>query len=288
MNGTTRTLKKSRVLVTITPYTEQEKRVLNGSTTTATTTSNGTTNSTTNTTNSTVPIPPPPAPPLPLPAKTSTSEDSVEMQSIESFKLKDTPNPVIPKPPPTYFPLSNSSSTSTVNGSPRHVATSTGTKTQAKDKEQSTSPSNEITKTTTGNGVSSNGTTAGGPTPKAPAGKVAIRIGAYEGEAKQPSKLDFLAQQSRVEKSGSDESNGPVVSRLQNELAATLQRSNLRRKTEGDNQATTKSIPENTTTSEKETTNPEPNKLPQSTVEKLASALGNKVTIRVNPEDGSR
>lgn len=192
---------------------------------------------------------------------------------------------MIPKPPPTYFPLSNSSSTSTVNGSPRHVGTAA--KTQGKEKE-STSPSNEATKPTTGNVVSSNGTAVpGGPTAKAPAGKVAIRIGAYEGEVKQPAKLDFLAQQSRVEKNVADESNGPVVSRLQNELAATLQRSNLRRKTEGDNQ-TAKSIPENTTTNDKETTNPEPNKLPQSTVEKLASALGNKVTIRVNPEDSSR
>lgn len=65
-------------------------------------------------------------------------------------------------------------------------------------------------------------------------GKVAIRIGAYEGEAKQPSKLDFLSQQSRADRNGTDElANGPVVSRLQNELAATLQRSNLRRKTDG-------------------------------------------------------
>ncbi|KAK2584755.1 hypothetical protein KPH14_007082 [Odynerus spinipes] len=270
---------------------EQEKRVLNGSTTTTTTNSNVPTNPTPNTTNS-APIPPPPAPPappLPVVTKAATSEDSVEMQSIESFKLKDAPNPVIPKPPPTYFPLSNSSSTSTINGSPRHVAAGTAAKTQVKEKEQSTSPSTETAKIVTGNGVSPNGTVAGGPTAKAPVGKVAIRIGAYEGEAKQPAKLDFLAQQPRVEKSVNDETNGPVVSRLQNELAATLQRSNLRRKTEGDNQTTTaKSIPENTTTSEKETTNPEPNKLPQSTVEKLASALGNKVTIRINPEDGSR
>lgn len=69
---------------------------------------------------------------------------------------------------------------------------------------------------------------------KPSSGKVAIRIGAYEGEAKQPSKLDFLSQQSRADRNGTDElANGPVVSRLQNELAATLQRSNLRRKTDG-------------------------------------------------------
>lgn len=69
---------------------------------------------------------------------------------------------------------------------------------------------------------------------KPSSGKVAIRIGAYEGEAKQPSKLDFLSQQTRADRNGTDElANGPVVSRLQNELAATLQRSNLRRKTDG-------------------------------------------------------
>ncbi|XP_046817844.1 uncharacterized protein LOC124423754 isoform X1 [Vespa crabro] len=273
---------------------EQEKRVLaNGSNTTNSTNVSNTTNATnttnntntTSNTNNNTTSAPPPAPPLPFPTKTTTSEDSVEMQSIESFKLKDTPNPVIPKPPPTYFPLSNSSSPGS-NGSPRHAAT--GNKTQViKEKDQSTSPANETNKnsTTNNNAVSPNGTA--GP-PKPTVGKVAIRIGAYEGEAKQPAKLDFLAQQPRTEKNGTEEANGPVVSRLQNELAATLQRSNLRRKTEGENQTTAKSIPENTVMSEKETTNLEPNKLPQSTVEKLASALGNKVTIRINPEDGSR
>lgn len=201
----------------------------NPTNTTSNTNTMSNTNTTSNTNNSTTSAPPP-APPLPLPTKTTTNEDSVEMQSIESFKLKDTPNPVIPKPPPTYFPLSNSSSPAS-NGSPRHAAT--GNKTQViKEKDQSTSPSNETNKnsTTNNNAVSPNGTA--GPL-KPTVGKVAIRIGAYEGEAKQPAKLDFLAQQPRAEKNGTDEANGPVVSRLQNELAATLQRSNLRRKTEG-------------------------------------------------------
>ncbi|KAI4501986.1 hypothetical protein M0802_002668 [Mischocyttarus mexicanus] len=318
---------------------EQEKRVMitNGS--------NNTTNSTNainsipnqnnaiinNTSSSFIPPPPAlPAPPLPISTKSekisTTTEDSVEMQSIESFKLKEAPNPVIPKPPPTYFPISNSSSPAS-NGSPRHVATTGNKTTQViiKEKDQPASlPLNETNKnstttttttattitttttttttttaaatttsttttttttTNTNNAVSPNGNTG---VPKPTVGKVAIRIGAYEGEAKQPAKLDFLAQQPRTEKNGTEEVNGPVVSRLQNELAATLQRSNLRRKTEGDNQTTAKSIQENTVTSDKETTNPEPNKLPQSTVEKLASALGNKVTIRINPDDGNR
>ncbi|XP_015187881.1 PREDICTED: uncharacterized protein LOC107072449 isoform X2 [Polistes dominula] len=273
-------------------------------------------NNNNNPTSSIIPPPPaPPAPPLPLPTKTGTTnnEDSVEMQSIESFKLKESPNPIIPKPPPTYFPLTNSSTPATNGGSPRHNPIGNKTTNQIiKDKDhhqQSASPINETNKnsittttttatttitnttatttttTTTNNVISPNGNTGGVPKPAV--GKVAIRIGAYEGEAKQPAKLDFLAQQPRTEKNGTEEANGPVVSRLQNELAATLQRSNLRRKTEGENQTTAKSIPENTMTSEKDTTNnQEPNKIPQSTVEKLATALGNKVTIKINPDDG--
>ena len=146
------------------------------------------------------------------------------MQSIESFKLKETPNPVIPKPPPTYFPIQNNS-TATSNGSPRH---GTGNKPQVNGKESSPSPVSETTKAAVSPAV------ANAQNLKPAAGKVAIRIGAYEGEAKQPSKLDFLSQQSRSDRNGTDElANGPVVSRLQNELAATLQRSNLRRKTDG-------------------------------------------------------
>lgn len=45
---------------------------------------------------------------------------------------------------------------------------------------------------------------------------------------------------------------------------------------------------ENVAMSSKETTNLEPNKLLQSNIEKLASALSNKVTIKVNPENSSR
>lgn len=166
------------------------------------------------------PMPPPAPPPLPLPSKNRNSDDSVEMQSIESFKLKETPN-TVPKPPPTYFPVTSPSST---NGSPRHVGI--GSKVP---KDVATSPVAELTKNSSASVSPTNGAS------KLPGGKVAIRIGAYEGETKQPSRLEFLPQQPSRDKNGvADESdNGPVVSRLQNELVATLQRSNLRRKTEG-------------------------------------------------------
>jgi len=49
-----------------------------------------------------------------------------------------------------------------------------------------------------------------------------------------------------------------------------------------------KTIHENAAASSNEATNSEPNKLLQSNVEKLASALSNKVTIKVNPENSSR
>lgn len=289
--------RRSRVLVTITPYGEQEKRVLNNSAT-----PNIPPAPPAPPAPPTPPAPPaqiaappvppappaPPAPPpLPLLSKSKSSEDAVEMQSIESFKLKETPNPVIPKPPPTYFPLQNSPVTT--NGSPRHTGTGaaigngTGNKPQVNGKD-TTSPVSEIPKPPAVPSAAMNG-----QIPKPAAGKVAIRIGAYEGEAKQPSKLDFLSQQTRPEKNGTNEiANGPVVSRLQNELAATLQRSNLRRKTDGEGQSAIKAIPENASTCNNETTNSEPGKLPQSSVEKLASALSNKVTIKVNPEQNNR
>ncbi|XP_011630670.1 uncharacterized protein LOC105422836 isoform X2 [Pogonomyrmex barbatus] len=241
---------------------EQEKRVLNEATTTAAATTDSS-------------VPPPP--PLPFPSKNRNSDDSVEMQSIESFKLKEMPN-TVPKPPPTYFPVTSPSST---NGSPRHIGT--GSKIP---KDAATSPVAELAKSSPASVSPTNGL----QTSKLPGGKVAIRIGAYEGETKQPSRLEFLPQQPSRDKNGvADESdNGPVVSRLQNELAATLQRSNLRRKTEGENQSPVKTIFENAATSSNETTNSEPNKLLQSNVEKLASALSNKVTIKVNPENSSR
>ncbi|XP_011158834.2 uncharacterized protein LOC105195214 isoform X3 [Solenopsis invicta] len=243
---------------------EQEKRTLNETTTTAATTV------------TTGPPVPPPAPPLPLPSKNRNSDDSVEMQSIESFKLKETPN-TVPKPPPTYFSITSPSST---NGSPRHIGT--GSKIP---KDAATSPVAELVKTSSVSVSPTNGAQS-----SKPSSKVAIRIGTYEGETKQPSRLEFLPQQPGRDKNGviDELDNGPVVSRLQNELAATLQRSNLRKKTEGENQSPVKTIHENAATSSNETTNSEPNKLLQSNIEKLASALSNKVTIKVNPENSSR
>ncbi|XP_070159559.1 protein scribble homolog isoform X1 [Polyergus mexicanus] len=248
---------------------EQEKKVLYETSTTmtaATTTTMGS------------PMPPPVPPPLPLPSKNRGNDDSVEMQSIESFKLKEAPN-TVPKPPPTYFPVTSPAS----NGSPHHIGT--GSKVP---KDAATSPVAELAKTS----LASISPTNGAQISKSLTGnKVAVRIGAYEGETKQPSRLEFLPQQPSRDRNGvvDEAANSPVVSRLQNELVATLQRSNLRRKTEGvENQSPVKTISENAATPSNNTTNSEPNKLLQGNVEKLASALSNKVTIRVNPENGSR
>lgn len=256
-------MKRKRALVTITPYNEQEKRVLN-ETPTATATAATTTSA------------PPAPPPLPLPSKNRGSDDAVEMQSIESFKLKETPS-TVPKPPPTYFPV-----TSPSTGSPRHI----GAGKIAGGKDAATSPVAELAKTPS----SASPTNSAQPSRQS-GGKVAIKIGTYEGETKQPSRLEFLPQQLGRERNSVAEetTNGPVVSRLQNELVATLQRSNLRRKTEGENQSPVKTIPENSATqSSNDTTNSEPHKLLQGNVEKLALALNNKVTIKVNPENNNR
>lgn len=55
-----------------------------------------------------------------------------------------------------------------------------------------------------------------------------------------------------------------------------------------DNLSPAKTISDNAATSGNDTTNSEPNRQCQSNVEKLASALGNKVTIKVNPENSGR
>ncbi|XP_025158416.1 uncharacterized protein LOC105188272 isoform X2 [Harpegnathos saltator] len=266
------------------PEKEQEKRMLNGTSSTATTTTTAASSAAAST-GAPVPPPPPAPPPLPLPSKSRGNDDSVEMQSIESFKLKETPS-TVPKPPPTYFPVSSPSLAP--NGSPRHNATGGNKPSVANGKDAATSPVAELAKSSPASVSPTNGAQAAAKS--SVGGKVAIRIGAYEGETKQPSRLEFLSQQTR-DKNGADDAsaaNGPVVSRLQNELAATLQRSNLRRKTEGENQSPVKTIPENAVTSSNDTTNSEPNKYFQGSVEKLASALNNKVTIKVNPENGSR
>jgi hypothetical protein len=134
-------------------------------------------------------------------AKKSSNDEAVEMQSIESFKLKESPLVHVPKPPSTYFPSS----------SPGKLESECARK---------------------------NGTTT--PRPSAicvsqgaakVVSKVAIRIGTYEGEAKQPSRLGFLNH--AAETKSTSERPSPVASRLQNELVATLQRSNLKKNIEG-------------------------------------------------------
>lgn len=158
------------------------------------------------------------------------------MQSIESFKLKDSPSPVIPKPPQTYFLLSpNTSPTSTPsNGSPRHSAiTTTKTQLNGNTSNTTTMEKKSITK------IDSNNLQSTMTLSSQIGGKIAVRIGSYEGESKQPSRLEFLPQQGKTITDSvtkpvivEEISNGPAVSRLQNELAATLQRSNLKKKTE--------------------------------------------------------
>lgn len=203
------------------------------------------------------PPPPPPPPPLPAPLESPTAkspeEDAVEMLSIESLKLKESPSPsTIPiKPPSTYFSVSNSGANSPTwsNGSPRHSP--------AKSLLQSNGLPNQSVNNNNNNNLARI-TTSDQQKPSPPIGKVApvvpgctfgggkiaVRIGAYEGETKQPSRLDFLPPAQTAARAAAElpaakiipeqvvDGGGPVVSRLQNELAATLQRSNLRKKTE--------------------------------------------------------
>lgn len=175
----------------------------------------------------------PPPPPMPLPASpTKSREDAVEMQSIESFKLKDTPSPVIPKPPTTYFSASNNTSpvSTPTNGSPHHIAVVKSPQLNGNKESVNNKCQVPMEKKSFVNIQNSNG-----PITANAGGKVAVRIGTYEGETKPPSRLEFLPQGRSTTDAGkpvAEVTNGPVVSRLQNELAATLQRSNLRKKTE--------------------------------------------------------
>lgn len=137
------------------------------------------------------------------------------MQSIESFKLKEPQSVAPPKPPSTYFPPSRD------DAGQDNVARRTASPTVPPVTNGTTTPP-------------ANNTVVG-------KGKVAIRIGAYSGEAKPPAKLDFLGGQAPtatptvapIIKGVEVKDSAPVASRLQNELAATLQRSNLRKKTDG-------------------------------------------------------
>lgn len=155
------------------------------------------------------------------------------MQSIESFKLKEPQSVGTPKPPSTYFPASRE------DGSQETGARRTGSPTVGVIGVGKKVPT-PVPGVVNGSAI---------PPPPPPAnsvvgkGKIAIRIGAYSGEAKPPSKLDFLGSQAPavtptpapapVLKGADVNDSAPVTSRLQNELAATLQRSNLRKKTDG-------------------------------------------------------
>lgn len=167
------------------------------------------------------------------------------MQSIESFKLKETPSPLIPKPPSTYFSLGNStgaSSPTSSAGSPRHNLSPAKQQLNGLAANQSVNSNiaNQIAIDQKRSSPIAKVAPPVVPMSTFGPGKVAVRIGAYEGETKQPSRLDFLPQPPprapelpTAKPVAEDVVDAPVVSRLQNELAATLQRSNLRKKTEG-------------------------------------------------------
>lgn len=124
--------------------------------------------------------------------KTSQSfNDSVEMESLESFKLNQ-PTNIKPKPPNTYFnkqPLSSKLS----NGS----ITSNTSATLKKSR------------------------------------PVSVTIGEYPSGTtrKQPTRFDFLPNGSQDRLDGSPV-NQPISSQFASELAQTLNRSNLRKRTE--------------------------------------------------------
>lgn len=115
--------------------------------------------------------------PLNLKGK-NLKEGNAEVESLESYKLKNPLN-VTPKPPSNYF-------------------------IQAPN---------------------------GPATMKKHARPVSVTIGEYVNNVgrKEPSKLDFLNGDKKDHRSPDDE---PITSRLQSELAMTLSRSNLRKKTE--------------------------------------------------------
>ncbi|XP_046432035.1 uncharacterized protein LOC124185374 [Neodiprion fabricii] len=222
---------------------------------------------------------PPPPPPRGVTAqkpKTNASDDAVEMQSIESFKLKEPQSVATPKPPSTYFPASRDESDS----STRRTGSPTGSG-DTKKQQQPTVPMAPSMP----NGAAAPVNTVVGK------GKVAIRIGAYSGEAKAPSKLDFLGGQpptgtptpTPIAKGVETTDSAPVASRLQNELAATLQRSNLRKKTDGEN-ATARPVSNNAASPTRFGAE-NPAIITQSNVERLAAVLSNKVTIKINTID---
>ncbi|XP_053600107.1 uncharacterized protein LOC128669362 isoform X2 [Plodia interpunctella] len=112
--------------------------------------------------------------------KAKTNEEDVDLESLESFKLKNPAN-VLPKPPSTYF-----------------VRAPNGTATMKKH-----------------------------------ARPVSVTIGEYASTGaarREPTKLDFLSADRPDGRHAEDDVS--ISNRLQSELALTLSRSNLRKKTE--------------------------------------------------------
>ncbi|XP_067012697.2 protein scribble homolog [Anabrus simplex] len=134
---------------------------------------------------------------VPISNSSQTSKkgaDQVEMDSLESFELAN-PKAPQPKPPATYF-------ASRINGR--------------------TTPSPESTVTIERNG------TARKPRP------VSVTIGEYPTgvDRKTPTRFEFLSGSVVTNGHKDDVTDAPVTCRLQSELAQTLSRSNLRKRTE--------------------------------------------------------
>uniref|UniRef100_A0ABD2W901 PDZ domain-containing protein n=1 Tax=Trichogramma kaykai TaxID=54128 RepID=A0ABD2W901_9HYME len=202
----------------------------------------------------------------------NNDDEAVEMQSIESFKLKESPA-AVPKPPPTYFPAAKDQSKNIKEQKTMAVGTdinsSNGTMTMKPLK-----PVKPQAVTSVVRSVS----------------KVAIRIGSYnENDGKKPGKLSFLTEKAKQDSANNAVSAAaaPAASRFQNELVATLQRSNLRRQIEGENEITSV-VEDNNIMAQENGQQIQVTGGTQNYIEKLSNALNNKVTIRVNPEANAR
>lgn len=112
--------------------------------------------------------------------------DSVEMESLESFRINN-PSDIKPKPPNTYF------------------------------------QKRILTNTLSNQSTSSNTSTIRRGRP------ISVTIGEYPSMRRQPGKLDFLQNGQDITNRGKEESLG---SRLTSELTQTLNRSNLKKRTE--------------------------------------------------------
>ncbi|XP_031778147.1 SH3 domain-containing protein 21 isoform X2 [Nasonia vitripennis] len=143
-------------------------------------------------------------------------------------------------------------------------------------------------------------------------GKVALTIAAYEGESRTPTRLDFLPSQklSRSSSKASDvtssltttpleeEAAEHIGSRLQNELVATLKRSNLKKRHDEDGETppppppppppqSPAALQDNGRVEEVEVhveQSKDEAELPSGGVKKVATVLEKSLTFRANPE----